>query len=86
MCRISITALPSAVSSPFCLGNGDERSFGPVQKMDVLVRAVRQFGDSGTEVSFRSPVPRPRREPVLNKQVLLGTVKTAKKYLLISAG
>lgn len=57
VCRISISALPSAISSPFCLGNGDERSFGPVQKMDVLVRAVRQFCDSSTEMSFRSSVP-----------------------------
>lgn len=57
VCRISISALPSAISSPFCLGNGDERSFGPVQKMDVLVRAVRQFCDSSTEMSFHSSVP-----------------------------
>jgi len=67
------------VSSPCCLGNGDERGFDPVQKMDVLVRAVRNFCGSSTEISFTCPLLHPRWEPLLNKKVLLGTIKNIKK-------
>lgn len=45
------------ISSPFCLGNGDDRVVDPIQKMDVWVRAVRNFCESSTEMSCRSSVP-----------------------------